>query len=297
VSRRSLDWRVWLDAARPPTLSAAITPVVVGSGIAVAARAFRIDVFLVALAASMLIQVGTNYANDLFDHLKRADRPDRLGPRRATASGLVTPREMGLATAVAFGAAALLGLYLVALGGLPILLVGLASMAAGFGYTAGPYPLGYHGLGDVFVFVFFGLIPVPAMEYLHTGTVSATGLVAAIPVGCIVTAILVVNNLRDLDQDRAAGKRTLAVLVGRRATRAWYTGLMTGAYLAPPLGSLAGLLPLTALVPLLTLPAMQRQVRTVTTSDGRSLDPALRGTSRLHLLFGALFALGLSVRG
>lgn len=297
MSRRGADWRVWVDAARPPTLSAAIAPVLVGSGIAVAASAFRVDVFLIALAAAILIQVGTNYANDLFDHLKRADRADRLGPPRATASGLVTPREMGSATALAFAAAAALGLYLVALGGLPILVVGLASMAAGFAYTAGPYPLGYHGLGDVFVFVFFGLIPVPAMAYLHTGAVTSTALAAAIPVGCIVTAILVVNNLRDIDQDRAAGKRTLAVLVGRRATRAWYLVLMSTAYLVPPLGALAGAFPATALAPLLTLPAMSGLGRAVTTADGRALNPALRGTSRLHLLFGALFALGLAVRG
>ena len=288
--------RVFLDAARPRTLAAAIVPVLVGSAVAGSHGAFRADVFVAALAAALLIQVGTNYANDVSDHLRGADTPDRLGPARATALGLATPRAMTLAAALAFALAAMFGLYLVSIGGVPVLAVGIASIVAGVLYTGGPWPLGYHGLGDVVCFIFFGIIPVATMDYLHTGSVSAAAWWAAIPVACIVTAILVVNNLRDLDQDRLAGKRTLAVVLGRLGTRVWFSVLLAVAYLTPLLGWALEVLPLAVFLVALTAPLAQKLGDTVSHQTGRELNSALVGTSRLHLLFGLLLSAGLLLR-
>jgi 1,4-dihydroxy-2-naphthoate octaprenyltransferase len=194
---------------------------------------------------------------------------------------------------VVFGLAALIGLYLVFAGGWPILIVGLLSIAAGVLYTGGPYPLAYHGLGDLFVFFFFGLVAVCGTAYLHIGAVPSAAWFAALPVALIVTAILVVNNLRDIETDRAANKRTLAVLIGRGPTRAEYLALVGGAYALLPLGPLLGLTSARALLPLLTLPLALPLVRTVLAEQGRPLNRALAGTGRLHLLFGVLFAAGL----
>lgn len=285
--------RVFVAAARPRTLSAAIVPVLVGSAIAQSHGAFRLDVFAAALAASLLIQVGANYANDVADHARGADTAERLGPPRATAQGLVTPRAMWTAAAVSFGLALPLGLYLVTVGGWPVLAVGLTSILAAVLYTGGPWPLGYHGLGDLVCFVFFGIAPVATMDYLHSGSVSAAAWWAAVPVACIVTAILVVNNLRDLDQDRAAAKRTFAVLLGRMGTRVWYSVLLAIAYVVPLVGWAFEIFPFAVFLVLLTAPLAQRLGDTVSHREGRELNAALAGTSRLHLLFGALLSLGL----
>jgi len=288
--------RVFFEAARPRTLSAAVVPVLVGSAVAASRGAFRADVFVAALAAALLIQVGTNYANDVSDHLRGADTPDRLGPARATALGLATPRAMTLAAALAFALATIFGLYLVSIGGVPVLAVGIASIVAGVLYTGGPWPLGYHGLGDLVCFIFFGIIPVATMVYLHTGSVSAAAWWAAIPVACIVTAILVVNNLRDLDQDRLAGKRTLAVVLGRLGTRVWFSVLLAVAYLTPLLGWALEVFPLAVFLVALTAPLAQKLGDTVSHQTGRDLNSALVGTSRLHLLFGLLLSAGLLLR-
>jgi 1,4-dihydroxy-2-naphthoate octaprenyltransferase len=284
--------RVWLMAARPPTLPAAVVPVLVGTA-AVARVSFRPLPFLAALVAAVLIQVGTNFANDYFDFHKGADTAERLGPVRVTQSGLIPPDTVRTAMVLAFGLAALIGLYLVFVGGWPILAIGVCSIAAGVLYTGGPYPLAYHGLGDVFVFVFFGLVAVCGTAYLHTGAIPSVAWFAAMPVALIVTAIIVVNNLRDIDTDRQARKHTLAVLIGRGATRIEYGLLIAGAYLLPPLGLLLGLTGAWALLPLLTLPIAIRLIRTVFAEQGRPLNRALAGTGRLHLLFGVLFAVGL----
>lgn len=291
-SARPSTAKIWLMAARPPTLPAAVVPVLVGSA-AVAGMAFRPLPFVAALLAAVLIQIGTNFANDYFDFHKGADTAERLGPVRVTQSGLLPPSTVRAAMIVVFGLAALIGLYLVLVGGWPILAIGLLSIAAGVLYTGGPYPLAYHGLGDLFVFIFFGLVAVCGTAYLHTGTIPPAAWFAALPVAMIVTAIIVVNNLRDIDTDRLAGKHTLAVLLGRRATRAEYLALVALAYLLLPLGVLLGLMSAWALLPLLTLPLAVQMVRTVLAEQGRPLNRALAGTGRLHLLFGALFALGL----
>lgn len=291
-----LSARVFFDAARPRTLAAAISPVLVGSAVAAAHGAFRADVFGAALAASLLIQIGANYANDVSDHLRGADTPERLGPPRATALGLVTPRAMTSAAALAFGLAALFGLYLVGVGGLPVLAVGLVSIAAAVLYTGGPWPLGYHGLGDAVCFVLFGIVPVVTLDLLHSGQVTPAAWWAAVPVACLVTAILVVNNLRDLDQDRAVGKRTLAVLLGRMGTRVWYSALLAVAYVTPLIAWAFEVFPLGVFLVALTAPLAQKLGDTVSHREGRELNAALAGTSRLHLLFGALLSLGLLLR-
>ena len=285
--------RVFVAAARPRTLSAAVVPVLVGSAVAAARGAFRADVSVAALAVSLLSQIGANYANDVSDHLRGADTAERLGPPRATAQGLVTPRAMTTAAALAFGSALALGLYLVTVGGLPVLLVGLASIAAAVLYTGGPWPLGYHGLGDAVCFVFFGLVPVATMDFLHAGSVSPAAWWAGIPVACIVTAILVVNNLRDLEQDRAVGKRTFAVLLGRMGTRVWYSVLLAVAYVVPLLGWAFEVFPFAVFLVAVTAPLAQKLGDTVSHREGRELNAALAGTSRLHLFFGALLSLGL----
>lgn len=285
--------RVFFDAARYRTLPAAIVPVLVGSAVPAARGSFRLDVFLAALVASLLIQIGANYANDLFDARRGADTSERLGPPRATALGLVTQRSMATAAGIAFLLALGVGLYLVVIGGLPVLAVGLASIAAAVLYTGGPWPYGYRGLGDFVCFIFFGPVPVLTLEYLHAGTISSAGWWAAIPVGCIVTAILVVNNLRDLDQDRAAGKRTFAVVLGRMGTRVWFSVLLAVAYVTPLLAWALDIFPLGVFLVLLTVPLVQRLGDTVSHQVGRPLNAALAGTARLHLVFGALFSIGI----
>jgi 1,4-dihydroxy-2-naphthoate polyprenyltransferase len=280
--------RAWVMAARPATLPAAVAPVLVGTAVAVHARHFRALPFLAALVAAVLIQIGTNFANDLFDYHKGADTTARLGPVRVTQSGLISARAVAYATALTFSAAVLVGLYLVAVGGLPILLIGVASIAAAILYTGGPWPLGYHGLGDVFVFIFFGLIAVTGSYYVQAGAVGGAAIAAA------VTAILVVNNVRDIETDRAAGKRTLAVRLGRRASRVQYALLVATAYAVPLLLWLAHVTSWLFWLPWLTAPLAYQLIRTVSThADGPTLNRALKGTGRLHLLFGLLFAASL----
>jgi 1,4-dihydroxy-2-naphthoate octaprenyltransferase len=287
----------WLLAARPATLPAAIVPVLVGTAAAFhEERALRVGPFLGALLASILIQIGTNLANDYFDFRKGADTSARLGPVRVTQAGLVAPATVLRATLLTFGLAAVVGAYLVYEGGWPILLIGLLSILSGMAYTGGPYPLGYHGLGDVFVFVFFGLVAVTGSAYLQSGRIDAVALFTSVPVGMLVTAILVVNNLRDVETDRAAGKRTLAVRLGQGATRFQYAALVLGAYLVPPLIPLIeparGPMPL--LLPWLSLPLGLALVRAVLSGlAGAPLNGVLKKTGQLHLLFGCLFAFAL----
>lgn len=286
---------MWLMAARPATLPAAVVPVLVGSATAwAAAGRFHLGAFLAALLASVLIQVGTNFANDLFDFQRGADTERRTGPVRITTAGWVTPRQMLAATVLVFGLAFVVGLYLVLLRGWPILAVGLAAIACGVLYTAGPWPLAYHGLGDVFAFLFFGVVAVVGTHYVHAASLDWLALFASIPVGCLVTAILVVNNLRDIPTDRETGKRTLAVRLGDRGTRRQYGLLVAAAYVVPVLLWLAGAAGPAALLPLLSGVPAVRLVRTVAEgAQGAALNPVLGGTGRLHLLYGLLWAAGL----
>jgi 1,4-dihydroxy-2-naphthoate polyprenyltransferase len=286
--------RAWLLASRPKTLPAAAVPVLVGSVLALREGAFRPGVMLAALLSALLLQIATNFANDLYDYRKGADTGARLGPTRVTSAGLLSPESVQAGMIVAFGLAALSGLYLIYVGGWPILLIGIASIISGIAYTAGPFPLGYNGLGDLFVFLFFGLVAVVGTYYVHTLTIALHAFVAAVPVGALATAILVVNNVRDVETDRVAGKRTLAVLFGRNAARAEYVLLLFLSYAALPLLWLLLEGMPWLLLPLLTLPLAYRLARTVTTrTDGPTLNRALAGTAQLMLLHGVLLSVGL----
>jgi len=287
--------KVWLMAIRVPTLPAAVVPVLVGSATALSAGMFKPLAFLAALLASLLIQIGTNLANDYFDHKKGADTAERLGPTRVTQAGLIAPGAVRNAMLASFGLAALCGAYLIMVGGWPILLIGLLSIAAGILYTGGPFPLGYNGLGDVFTFVFFGLVAVVGTDYLHTGAVRWVALLAALPVALLVTAILVVNNLRDAPTDKVAGKRTLAVILGERFARTEYAVLVLVAYVLLPTVWMWGGASPAILLPWLSIPLAMRLLDEVGTQRGRPLNKALAGTARLHLVFGVLLTLGLVI--
>lgn len=292
VSSRPSAWVSWLLAIRPATLPAAVAPVLVGTAAAADER-FRLHIFVVTLAASLLIQIGTNLANDLFDFERGADTTDRLGPLRVTQSGLIPLAQVRAAAYLAFGAAAAIGLYLVFVGGWPILAIGLASIAAGLAYTGGPWPLGYHSLGDAACFVCFGLLAVIGTFYLQAEELSAVAFIAAVPVGLLVTAILVANNLRDIETDRRAGKLTLAVRLGDKGTRLQYTSFVLGAYVLLPLLLMVDVGP-GLWLPWLTLPVAVALAWAVASGTrGRALNPVLKRTAQLHLAFGALLALGL----
>jgi len=302
--------KVWLMAIRPQTLPAGAAPVIVGTGIAVRNDVFSLLPALAALVGALLIQIGTNLANDYYDAVKGADTDEREGFTRVTQSGLVAPERVRLGAAVSFGAAMLVGLYIAYVGGLPILVVGVLGILSGIAYTGGPYPLGYHGLGDFFVFVFFGVFAVTGTYYVQAvdvlvgspfpltvppGTVPVEALVASLAMAGISTNVLVVNNIRDMETDRAAGKRTLAVRLGYRWSRAQYVSLLALAYTVPPvLWLVYGFSP-TVLAPLVTLPYAALVTRTVVTrTDGDALNPALEKTGKLLAVFAVVFGIGLA---
>jgi len=286
--------QIWLMAARPRTLPAAVAPVLVGTALAGFGGIFHPLRFLAALLSAVFIQVGTNLSNDYSDARRGADTEDRLGPVRVTAGGLVPPRQVLIATYVSFGLAVLFGIYLIAVAGWQLLLVGAASILAGVAYTGGPRPYGYEGLGEVFVFLFFGIVAVAGSFYVQTKHLHWEAFALAVPVGLLAAAILVVNNFRDIDTDRRAGKRTLAVRLGRRRTRDLYAGAVYVAYVLVPVTWLFGPLTAWVLLPWLTLPAAAPLVRSVRNhTDGPSLNAALAQTGMLQLAFCMLLSAGL----
>jgi len=285
----------WLLAARPKTLPAAVAPVVVGSAVALREGGFRPGPAAAALVGALLLQVGSNFANDVFDHEKGADAPGRLGPARAVQTGLLSAAQMRRGMALVFGLALLVGFYLVHAAGWPVVAIGLASIASAVAYTGGPWPLGYHGLGDLFVFVFFGLVAVCGTAFVQMLQVPALAWWAAVPVGLLTTAILVVNNERDRETDAAAGKRTLAVRLGRRGSLAEYAALLLGAFAVPLVLVLSGRAGAWLLLPLLATPLALRRVLRVTADRGAALNPSLAGTAQLLLVYSLLLALGLAI--
>lgn len=288
--------RIWLQASRPATLPAALGPVLVGLGVGIAQGAFQLGVAVACLAVALLLQVAANLSNDLFDHRSGADSTDRLGPPRAAATGLLTERQLAIGTGIALVLAAGFGLILVVVGGPVLLVLGALALVAAVAYTGGPFPYGYRGLGEVAVFCFFGLVAVAGTAYLQTGSWSVLGFAAAIPVGLLVTAILVVNNLRDIGPDTRAHKRTLAVTLGGRFAQREYLVMLLVAYAVPVVLLLVGAVSYPVLLPLLSLPLALPLVRAVfADGDPRRLNPALKGTARLQLVFAALFALGLAL--
>ena len=307
---RPTGLRIWVIAARPATLPAAAAGVAVGLGAALAVGTpFRVDTAIGCLLVALLLQVAANFANDLSDFRRGADTPDRVGPLRVAAAGLVTERQLEVAIALTIVAAGVVGLYLVWVGGAVLLVFGVLAVVAALAYTGGPLPYGYRALGEVFVFVFFGLVAVAGTAYLQALRVDALFVVAAVPPGALITAILVVNNLRDIPTDAAAGKRTLAVVIGRRRTQAEYGVLLGVAYVVPmllvlawiagwtPAGRPAPLMPLV-LLPLLTLPMANSLLARVRGFEApRELNLVLKGTARLALVFSLLFGIGLALAG
>ena len=286
--------RVWLMAARVRTLPAAVAPVLVGTALAIHDGELDVLAFASALLGALFIQVGTNLSNDYSDARRGADTEERIGPVRVTAGGLVPPRRVLVATYVTFGLAVLCGAYLVAVAGPELLLIGAASILAGVLYTGGPRPYGYEGLGEVFVFLFFGLVAVTGSYYVQVQEWPWEAFVLAVPVGLLAAAVLVVNNVRDVDTDRRAGKRTLAVRLGRERARVMYAAMVIGAFVLAQVPWVAGALsPWLALV-LLALPLALPLVRRVRThTDGPTLNAALAQTGMLQLVFCLLLGAGI----
>jgi len=284
----------WLLAARLRTLPVAAAPVAVGAALAIAEGRGRALPAAAALLGALWIQIGANFANDVFDFERGADAEGRIGPPRAAQLGLLTPRQMKIGTAVAFGIASLFGVYLIAVGGWPIALIGILSIAAGLAYTGGPFAFGYHGFGEVAVFAFFGVAAVCGTYYVQALDLQPIAIAGSLPIGAFATAVLVVNNLRDIDSDRSAGKRTLAVRFGHRAARLEYAGLLVFAYAMLPVLGHAGASRSAVILPLATLPFAASLVSTLwRASDGPTLNAALARTATLEIAFAALLAVGL----
>jgi len=295
VKSSALNWNAWIVASRPRTLPAATAGVVMGAALAWHDGYFRLDAALVCLLTALLLQIGSNLANDVFDFERGTDTAERLGPTRVTQAGMLSPQEVKIGMAVVFGLAAFLGLYLAWLGGWIIIVLGIAAIVSAIAYTGGPFPLGYYGLGDIFVFIFFGLAAVAGTYYLQAGFVTPAVWWMTLPPGLIITAILVVNNLRDLENDRKAGKHTLAVRLGEQGTKMEYLLCMVIAYLVLPIAAWGGLIPWTAMLAWLSLPLAYRAAKIVLTQKGRPLNLALALTGQTALVFSLWFAIGLIV--
>jgi 1,4-dihydroxy-2-naphthoate polyprenyltransferase len=285
----------WLMAARPRTLPAAAAPVFVAIAFALRDGVFHWPSALSCLLISLLMQIGANFANDLFDHERGSDTPDRLGPTRVTASGIISPTQMRLGTAGIFGLAMLLGLYLTWLRGWPILALGAAIILAALAYTGGPFPYGYYALGDIFVFLSFGMAAVCGTYYAQSGTLTPAIVWASMPMGLLIINILVVNNTRDIPTDTAVNKRTLAVLLGREAMLTEYLVCLVGAYLVPLGLWTFGLASVGGLLAWLSLPQAVLLYREFSKTEGRALNKTLGGTAQLALVYAVLFAIGILV--
>ena len=289
--------RVWWLAIRPKTLPAAIASVIVGSVLAWYDGGFNAGPALAALLIAMLLQIGSNLANDVYDDERGADTAERLGPTRVTQAGLLSRAQVKAGMKTVLAVAFVLGLYLTWVRGPLVLVFGVAAITAAVAYTGGPWPLGYHGLGEVFVFLFFGVLAVVGTYWVQTGDTTTAAWLMSVPVGLLITAILVVNNLRDIEQDRAAGKHTIAVRIGARATRVEYLLCIVGAYATVALGVALTWLPLAALAAWLSAPLAAFTSRIVFTAEGRPLNRALALTGQTTLVFAVLFALGVLLAG
>ena len=287
------QFQVWMLAARPKTLPAAASGVVTGSALALHDGQFRLGPALAALFVALLLQIGSNLANDVYDFERGADAGERHGPMRVTQAQLLTPRQVKLGMWVVFGLSALLGLYLAFEAGWVVILIGLAAILSAIAYTGGPFPLGYYGLGDLFVFIFFGVAAVAGTYFVQAGLVSAQSWWMSLPIGWLIVDILVVNNLRDIEADREAGKHTLAVRFGERRTRAQYIGLLVASYLLLPVLALFDILPWASLLTWLSIPLGWRTWQIVREQAGRPLNAALAGTGQTTLAYSLLFFVGM----
>ncbi|MEI8033716.1 MAG: 1,4-dihydroxy-2-naphthoate polyprenyltransferase [Chlorobiaceae bacterium] len=285
----------WMLAVRPKTLPAGAVPVVLGSALAGAAGGFRLFPALVALICALGIQVATNFINEIYDFRKGADTSERLGPTRTVAAGIISEKTMIRVSAGLVATVFLLGLYLVSTGGWPILLIGILSLLFAWAYTGGPFPIAYSGLGDLFVFIFFGLVAVGGTYYVQTGAITFAVLLAASAPGAFSVCILLVNNIRDIETDRKVGKMTLPARIGGTWARSLYVALMALAYLVPLLFWLNGYASPWGMLALLSLPFAVRMVRLLFSSEGRALNGVLAGTGKVMTLHGLLFSLGLII--
>jgi len=285
--------QIWLLAARPKTLPAAAATAITGSAAAFYAGKFQPGPALACLLGALLLQIGANLANDVFDYYRGADATERLGPLRVTTAGLLRPGQVLAGMWAVFGLAALLGIYLTFSAGWPVLLIGLACILAAVAYTGGPFPFGYYGLGDLVVFIFFGPVAVCGTYFVQAREITWLALFCSLPVGFLITAILVVNNLRDIATDRAAGKKTLAVRLGANGARWEYSLCLAAAYLLPLVFIASGGLPLWSGAYWLSLPWAVLQLRDVWRDEGRLLNKSLAGTGRLTLLYGIFLSSGL----
>lgn len=286
----------WILAARPRTLPAAVGPVVVGGSLALADGVFRLDAFVAAFIGAVAIQIAANFANDASDAARGADTPDRIGPTRVVASGILPARSVWIATWICFGIAALAGVWLIVIAGWVVAVIGIASIVATLGYVGGPIPYGYRGLGEIFVFVFFGLVATVGSRFVHDRSAPLDAWILAIPLGLLITAILVANNLRDIETDAATGKRTLAVMLGRGRTVGLYRSLVVGAFAVIGLAAATGLIPVGSLFALLAVGLAVRPMRTVATAtDGPTLIGVLAATARLQLVVAVLLAVGVNI--
>ncbi len=285
--------QVWLLAARPKTLPAAAATAITGSAAAFYSGKFQPGPALACLLGALLLQIGANLANDVFDYYRGADASQRLGPLRVTTAGLLRPGQVLAGMWLVFGLAALLGVYLALSAGWPVFFIGAACILAAVAYTGGPFPFGYYGLGDLVVFIFFGPVAVCGTYFVQAQRVDRLALICSLPIGFLITAILVVNNLRDIATDRAAGKHTLAVRLGAMGARWEYSLCLGAAYLVPLVFIAAGGLPLWSLTYWLSLPWALKVARDVWRDEGRPLNKSLAGTGQLTLIYGVLLSLGL----
>jgi len=280
-------------ASRPKTLPAAASGVVTGTALALRDGHFRLGPALAALFVALLLQIGSNLANDVYDYERGADAGERHGPMRVTQAQLLTPGQVKLGMWVVFVLSALLGLYLAFMAGWVVILIGLAAILSAIAYTGGPFPLGYYGLGDLFVFRFFGVAAVAGTYFVQAGSVSLQAWWMSLPIGWLIVDILVVNNLRDINADRAAGKHTLAVRLGEQGARMQYIVLLAASFLILPALAFFGVLPWTALMAWLSLPLGWRTWRVVQEQAGRPLNEALAGTGQTTLVYSLLFFVGM----
>jgi 1,4-dihydroxy-2-naphthoate octaprenyltransferase len=289
-------FQAWRTAARTHTLPAAIVPVLVGAGLADGDGTLRLDALVWTLIGALSIQVAANFANDASDAKRGADTENRLGPPRMVALGVITPKQMWTATWMVVGVAGVAGIALTLIAGPLILVIGVASVIAMLGYVGGPFPYGYRGLGEVFVFVFFGPVATVGSRYVHDMTAPLSAWLLAVPVGMLVTAILVVNNYRDIETDETAGKRTLAVVLGRDRTRTLFAVLVYGSYPLIVLFAVVGWTPQTTMFAALLAPFAAGPVRIINAkTDGMALIRALKLTAMLHLWTGVVLAVSAAI--
>jgi 1,4-dihydroxy-2-naphthoate octaprenyltransferase len=286
-------FQVWLLASRPKTLPAAVSPVIIGSAVAFAEHSFRFGPALAAFLGALLLQIGANLANDVFDYEKGADQHDRLGPIRVTQAGLLSPKDVKTGMWVTFALAAICGIYMTLVSGWFILLIGLLAILAAIAYTGGPFPYGYKGLGEIFVFIFFGFAAVCGTYYAQTNTISQLAVLSSIPVGLLIVAILVVNNVRDYESDKSANKKTLAVRFGLEWARQEFVSIVILAFVTVVLLSISDISTPWLLLTWLSLPLVFSTSSSVLNQRGNILNKTLASTGQLTLVFSLLYAVGL----